>query len=54
MLNTNSDGSFHKPKAIKLLKIGRAQSVGGTGVINVHAPEAYSIKQRCSLCKILL
>ena len=43
MLNTNSDGSFHKPKSIQTVADWENQSAGGTGVITVHAPEAYEL-----------
>ena len=45
MHNTNSDGSFHKPKSIQTEEDWESQSVGGTGVINVHAPEAYQLNK---------
>ena len=43
VLNTNSDGSFHKPKTIQTVEDWKNQNVGGTGVVNVHAPEAYEL-----------
>ena len=43
MLNTNSDGSFHKPKNTQTAQDWENQSVGGTGVINVHAAEAHQL-----------
>jgi len=45
MLNTNSDGSFHKPKSVQTEEDWESQSVGGTGIINVHAPEAYQLNK---------
>tara|TARA_B100001939_G_scaffold289538_1_gene260691 strand:- start:340 stop:834 length:495 start_codon:yes stop_codon:yes gene_type:complete len=45
MLNTNSDGSFHKPKSIQTVADWENQSAGGTGVITVHAPEAYQLNK---------
>ena len=39
MLNTNSDGSFHKPKSVQSVQDWEDQNAGG-GVINVHAAEA--------------
>ena len=41
MLNTNSDGSFHKPMAAQTASDWERQSAGGTGVIQVHASEAH-------------
>ena len=43
MLNTNSDGSFHKPKNTQTAQDWEDQNVDGTGVINVHSPEAYQL-----------
>lgn len=39
MLNTNSDGSFHKPKKVLSAQDWEDQNAGG-GVINVHGAEA--------------
>ena len=39
MLNTNSDGSFHKPKNVQSAQDWEDQNAGG-GVINVHGAEA--------------
>ena len=43
MLNTNSDGSFHKPMAAQTASDWERQSAGGTGVIQVHASEAHQL-----------
>ena len=43
MLNTNSDGSFHKPMATQTASDWERQSAGGTGVIQVHASEAHQL-----------
>jgi hypothetical protein len=43
MLNTNSDGSFHKPLAIQTAEEWAAQTPGNPGVISVHNAEAYQI-----------
>ena len=43
MLNTNSDGSFHKPKNTQTAQDWEDQNVSGTGIINVHAPEAHQL-----------
>ena len=40
---TNSDGSFHKPKNTQTAQDWEDQNVDGTGVINVHSPEAYQL-----------
>ena len=42
MLNTNSDGSFHKPKNVQSAEDWASQNAGG-GVINVHGSEAYQL-----------
>ena len=42
-LDTNSDGSFHKPMAAQTASDWERQSAGGTGVIQVHASEAHQL-----------
>ena len=45
MLNTNSDGSFHKPLVKQTEEDWENQSAGGSGVITVHAPEAHQLNE---------
>lgn len=43
MLNSNSDGSFHKPLAIQTAADWEKQTPGAAGTITVHAAEAHQI-----------
>ena len=43
MLNTNSDGSFHKPLATQTAEDWERQTPGAAGTITVHAAEAHQI-----------
>ena len=43
MLNSNSDGSFHKPLAIQTAEDWEKQTPGAAGTIAVHAAEAHQI-----------